>query len=95
MNRSLTSALLAITLTLGCGGVAVAQTSKPKPAQAKVFDPWDAIFAANRRKDYTTQLRLLPALVARGDAVAQWWLGTMYQDGLGVAQDYVVNYARQ
>ena len=79
MNRSLTSALLAITLTLGCGGVAEAQAPKPKPAQAKAVDPWDAIFAANRRKDYATQLRLLPALVAKGDAVAQWLLGSLYQ----------------
>ena len=88
MNRTITSALLAITLTLGCGGVAVAQAPKPKPAQAKAVDPWDAIFAAEARKDYATEVRLLRPLVAKGDAQAQWWLGVMYDNGQGVAQDY-------
>ena len=86
MNRSITSALLAITLTLGCGGVAVAQV--PKPAQVQAVDPWVAIFAAEARKDYATEVRLLRPLVAKGDAQAQWWLAASYAAGQGVAQDY-------
>lgn len=88
MNRTITSALLAVTLMLGCVGVAVAQTSKPKPAQAKAVDPWDAIFAAEARKDYATEVRLLRPLVAGGDARAQVWLAASYAAGQGVAQDY-------
>jgi TPR repeat protein len=86
MNRSLTSALLAITLTLGCGGVAVAQAPKPKPAQA--VDPFDAAFAAYDRKDYATAVTLFRSLAAQGNAIAQYNLGVMYANGLGVAQDY-------
>ena len=88
MNRSLTSALLAVTLTLGCGGVAVAQAPKPKPAQVQAVDPWVAIYAAEARKDYDTEVRLLRTLVAKGSAEAQYWLALSYRDGQGVAQDY-------
>ena len=86
MNRSLTSALLAATLTLGCGGVAVAQA--PKPAQAEVVDPFDAAVAAYNLKDYATALSLFRSLAAQGDALAQNNLGLMYNNGNGVAQDY-------
>ena len=78
MNRSLTSALLAITLTLGCGGVAMA-------APYATLAP---IFAADARKDYATELKLLRPLVDKGDVDAQVLLALMYDNGTGVAQDY-------
>ena len=89
MNRSLTSALLAVTLTLGCGGVAVAQAPKPKPAQVQAVNPFDAAVAAYDRKDYATAASLFRSLAAQGDASVQYNLGQMYRNGQGVAQDYV------
>ena len=78
MNRSLTSALLAITLTLGCGGAALA-------APYATLAP---IFAADARKDYATELKLLRPLVDKGDVDAQFLLALMYSNGTGVPQDY-------
>ena len=90
MNRTLTSALLAITLTLGCGGATVAQAQRP--AQAEVVDQFDAALAAYVRQDYATALSLLQPLAEQGyharRAVAQFSLGSMYHNGQGVAQDY-------
>ena len=86
MNRSLTSALLAITLTLGCGGAAEAQV--PKPAQVQVVDTFDAAVAAYNRKDYATAAPLFRSLAAQGYTVAQYNLALMYDNGQGVAQDY-------
>ena len=88
MPRILTSALLAITLTLGCGGVALAQAPKPKPAQAKVDDQWAAIEAAEARKDYSTEAKLLRTFPYKNSAGAQSILGAMYESGRGVSQDY-------
>ena len=78
MKFSLTSALLVITLMLGCGGVALA-------APIATLAP---IFAADARKDYATELKLLRPLVDKGDVDAQFLLGVMYDNGQGVAQDY-------
>ena len=88
MTRSITSALLAITLTLGCSGVVVAQAPKPKPAQAKAVDLFDAALVAYDRKDYATAASLFRSLAAQGYADAQYNLGLMYRNGQGVAQDY-------
>ena len=78
MKFLLTSALLVITLTPGCGGVALA-------APIATLAP---IFAAHARKDYATELKLLRPLVDKGDGDAQFLLGVMYDNGQGVAQDY-------
>ena len=43
---------------------------------------------AKDRKDYDTALRLLKPLAEQGDADAQAELGTMYENGEGVAQNY-------
>jgi TPR repeat protein len=88
MNRAIASALLAVTLTLGCIRVAQAQALKPKPAQAKAAISF-AVDAAYARKDYATVVRLLRPLAAQGNAYAQTNLGLMYNNGHGVAQDYV------
>jgi TPR repeat protein len=46
------------------------------------------IFAADARKDYATELKLLRPLVDKGDVDAQFMLALMYDNGTGVAQDY-------
>ena len=44
--------------------------------------------AALERGDYEIALREFRPLAEQGDAAAQFNLGLMYKDGLGVAQDY-------
>jgi hypothetical protein len=44
--------------------------------------------SAQRRGDYATALRLYKPLADKGDASAQYSLGTMYEAGQGVPQDY-------
>ncbi len=48
---------------------------------------------AHKRGDYKAALHELRPLAERGDAVSQFQLGTMYDSGKGVPQDYVT--ARQ
>jgi TPR repeat protein len=43
--------------------------------------------AAHRRKDYTTAVALWRSLAELGNASAQYNLGLMYKNGLGVPQD--------
>jgi len=86
MNRSLTSALLAITLTLGCGGVVEAQA--PNRTKAEVLRSSNAAYAAIQRQDYVTALTILRELAAQGVVWAQSNLGKLYNSGQGVPQDY-------
>ncbi len=44
--------------------------------------------AAHDRGDYATAVTLWRPLADRGDAHAQFLLGTMYENGKGVSQDY-------
>ena len=90
MKSGFTAALLAITLTLGCVGVAGAQA--PNLAQANAVDPFDAANdaakAAIKNKDYSTAISLWRSLADKGYWKGQYNLGVMYESGLGVAQDY-------
>ena len=45
--------------------------------------------SATKRGDYATALRLMRPLAQRGDAVAQFSLGGMFDSGKGVPRDYV------
>ncbi len=47
-------------------------------------------FDAYNRKDYKTAYKLWLPLAEQGDASAQFNLGSMYSNGLGVPQDYVL-----
>ncbi len=49
--------------------------------------------AAFERQDYSTALYELEPLAAQGDGRAQYLVGIIYRDGLGVPQDYVTAYA--
>ncbi len=48
----------------------------------------DEAVAANKRGDYATALREWRPLAKQGNASAQFFLGLMYGEGLGVPQDY-------
>ncbi len=52
-------------------------------------DQFDDAYAAYKKGDYATTLRLLRPLAETGDASAQYSLGNMYANGQGVPQDYV------
>lgn len=49
--------------------------------------------AAFERRDYSTALYELEPLAAQGDGRAQYLVGIIYRDGLGVQPDYVTAYA--
>ena len=51
--------------------------------------PLEDADAAVKRRDYATALRLIRPLAEQGDANAQYNLGVLYDNGLGVPQDYV------
>ena len=52
-------------------------------------EPFDDALSAYNRGDYTTALQIWRSLADQGHADAQFNLGVMYDDGQGVAQDYV------
>jgi TPR repeat protein len=51
-----------------------------------VAGPLENATAADEKGDYATALQLLRPLAGQGDARAQFKLGSMYEDGHGVAQ---------
>lgn len=64
--------------------VALVVASLSAPAHA---DPFDDAVAAYQREDYATAIRLFRDIAAEGDAAAQYNLGYMYANGMGVARD--------
>jgi len=52
-------------------------------------DIWDDAFAAMKRDDYPTAVRLFQAMAEMGYSGAQFQLGFLYRRGDGVPQDYV------
>lgn len=50
--------------------------------------PYEDAFAAHKRGDYATAVRILRPLAEQGDAAAQHNLGSFYAAGQGVPQDY-------
>jgi len=57
-------------------------------AGAAAAGPFDDAGAAFNRGDYATALQLWRPLAEDGDAKAQATLGVMYENALGVPQDY-------
>ncbi|HQK28501.1 MAG TPA: tetratricopeptide repeat protein, partial [Smithellaceae bacterium] len=51
-------------------------------------DDLDDEVTAYKKGDYKTELKLLQKEADKGNAVAQFRLGVMYDDGKGVVQDY-------
>ncbi|MFZ1210191.1 MAG: SEL1-like repeat protein [Pseudolabrys sp.] len=79
MKRTLTHAIAAVLLVL----------SFAEPAAAGPLGDADA---ALKRRDYATALRFIRPLAEQGDASAQYNLGVLYDNGLGVPQDKVRAY---
>jgi TPR repeat protein len=79
MKRTLTHAIAAVLLVL----------SFAEPAAAGPLEDADA---ALKRRDYATSLRFIRPLAEQGDASAQYNLGVLYDNGLGVPQDKVRAY---
>lgn len=75
MKRTFTSLMLGVALFVGSAGVGLAQD-------------FDAGVAALNRGDYATAFREFSALVERGNSSAQYNLGIMFAEGLGITQDY-------
>jgi uncharacterized protein len=72
-------AIAIIALTLCFAAPAVAEGPK---------DIWDDAFAAMKRNDYPTAVRLFRTLAELGYSGAQFQLGFLYRAGDGVPQDY-------
>src|ERR1700730_3202022 len=72
-------AIAIIILALGVVVPAVAEGPK---------DIWDDAFAAMKRDDYPTAVRLFLTLAELGYPSAQYELGFLYRRGEGVPQDY-------
>ena len=79
MKRTLTHAIAAVLLVL----------TFAEPAAAGPLEDADA---ALKRRDYATALRFICPLAEQGDASAQYNLGVLYDNGLGVPQDKVRAY---
>jgi uncharacterized protein len=79
MKRTLTHAIAAVLLVL----------SFAEPAAAGPLEDADA---ALKRRDYATAMRFIRPLAEQGDASAQYNLGVLYDNGLGVPQDKVRAY---
>jgi TPR repeat protein len=72
-------AIAAIILALSVAVPAVAEGPK---------DIWNDAFAAMKRDDYPTAIRLFRGLAEMGYSGAQFQLGFLYRRGDGVPQDY-------
>ena len=79
MNLTLKHVVAAIILVLGFAA----------PAAAGPLEDADA---AIRKRDYATAVRLIRPLAEQGDANAQYNLGVIYDNGLGVPQDKISAY---
>ena len=79
MKRTLKHVIAAIILAL----------SFAEPVAAGTLEDADA---ALKRRDYQTAVRLIRPLAEQGNANAQYTLGVLYDNGLGVPQDRVMAY---
>jgi TPR repeat protein len=75
MKLTLKHALSAVILVLSFGAPVAA-------------GPLEDAVAAEVEGEYATALRLFRPLAGQGNAIAQFNLGVMYRDGLGVPQNY-------
>jgi TPR repeat protein len=58
-------------------------------ATALLAGPLDDAKAAHERQDYAAELQILRPLANKGDAVAQYLIGVLFENGFGVPRDYV------
>jgi uncharacterized protein len=76
MRQTIKTAFAVVVLTMSFAGRAWA-------------GPLEDAVAARQRGDQATALRLFRPLADQGNAEAQFYLGIMYDNGLGVPQDHV------
>ena len=77
MNVTFKAALAALVLTVGF-------------ARSVATGPLEDALDAAERSDYATAIRLWRPLADKGEVEAQYNLGVMYDQGLGVTRDYAV-----
>lgn len=75
MRNAITTLFLTLAVLLGSAGVSISADLQ-KGAEAY------------NKKDYATALREWTPLAEKGNAIAQNYLGQMYQSGKGVKQNY-------
>jgi uncharacterized protein len=75
MSQALKATLVVLSLLCGAAGSVVAE-------------PFNEGLKAFEGGNYPTAMRLLRPLAAEGDAKAQYNVGVMYEEGLGVSIDY-------
>jgi TPR repeat protein len=83
MNRTLQAAVAGLIFAVGFIGPA----TRAEPFLNLRRSPADIAFL---KHDWATAQRLMRPLAEQGDALAQFALGAMYDNGLGVPQDYVI-----
>lgn len=86
-GATLIAAVLGLMLSTACSQKSGSPTTQ-RVATTPTLLGFDEGLAAARRGDYVTALREFRPLAERGDANAQYRLGSMYGGGLGVPQDY-------
>ena len=90
MNRTFKAAVAALIFAVGFAGPVAAGPVEDAVAVRGDYDAMAAAEAAFLKHDYATAQRLMRPLAEQGDALAQFALGAMYDNGLGVPQDYVI-----
>lgn len=65
-----------------------AQQDPVRAAPNSVNSQLDSALAAAQKKDYASALGIWRQLAEQGNPIAQYNLGFMYDNGLGVLQDY-------
>ena len=76
-------------LKLWAGAAGLALCLLVQPAMAGDFEDLENGLTAAQTGDYQTAFKLWKPLAEKGNALAQFNLGIMYNDGKGVPQDYV------
>jgi uncharacterized protein len=73
---------------LKCGRQAIAAVNLALLCVPTVNAGWDEAIEAGRRGDHATAMREYQALAEKGDPDAEYNIGMMYDNGLGVPRDY-------
>lgn len=83
--RMLIFMMMSSTLLSGCDSVSSPQDKLLDPA---IMDQLTKATTFYKHKDYATFLKMVKPLAEQGHPLAQYFLGDLYENGRGVAQDY-------
>lgn len=70
------------------GAIALLLAALTSPTRIAKADPLSDADAAQTRKDYDAEMRILTPLAEDGNPIAQFRLGQMYEVGVGTPQDH-------